>query len=290
MTHNSPSPKFKLFLTLLVATTTTIFGATKFVSANGASSPSPFIPLSPSRIIDTRSNIGGVGFYKVGNGASGGSPLVFNVLGRGGIPYGGVNALSLNLTVVDPEVGNEGGFVTVFPCGSIPNVSNINFQARQIVANSIVAPVSAQGTVCFYVYGRAHLIVDVNGYYASVDFSESYYNEETGLMSTSSGNYRQGYLFCPSGTIAISTNFYAPGLISETWLYDNYATYFLSNDLGFSVGVQAQLTCAGPGTGTYAFSEQKDQSSLIEQQALAEERLDLLASQAELLGLTEEKS
>ncbi len=248
------------------------------------------MPLNPSRIIDTRSNIGGVGFYKIGNGASGGTPLVFNVLGRGGIPYGGVNALSLNLTVVDPEVGNEGGFVTAFPCGSIPNVSNINFQARQIVANSIVVPVSAQGTVCFYVYGRAHLIVDVNGYYASVDFSESYFNEETGLMSTSPGNYRQGYLYCPSGTVAISTNFYAPGLISETWLYDDYATYFLSNDLSFSVGVQAQLTCAGPGTGANALSEGKDQASSVEQQALAEERLEILANQADLIGLVEAKS
>jgi hypothetical protein len=33
------------------------------------------------------------------------------------------------------------------------------------VPNAVIAPVSAQGKVCFYVYGKAHLIADVNGYF-----------------------------------------------------------------------------------------------------------------------------
>jgi hypothetical protein len=35
----------------------------------------------------------------------------------------------------------------------------------QTVPNAVIAPVSGQGKVCFYVYGKAHLIVDVNGYF-----------------------------------------------------------------------------------------------------------------------------
>ena len=31
--------------------------------------------------------------------------------------------------------------------------------------NAVIAPVSATGTVCFYVYGTAHLLADVSGYF-----------------------------------------------------------------------------------------------------------------------------
>jgi hypothetical protein len=62
-------------------------------------------------------------------------------------------------------VGDEGGFVTVYPCGTRPDVSNLNFTNGQTVPNAVITPVSAQGKVCFYVYGKAHLIADVNGYF-----------------------------------------------------------------------------------------------------------------------------
>jgi len=78
----------------------------------------------------------------------------------------GVGAVALNVTVVegeDPAVG--GGFVTVYPCGSRPDASNLNFRAGQTVPNAVIAPVSASGAVCFYVYGSAHLLVDVSGYF-----------------------------------------------------------------------------------------------------------------------------
>jgi hypothetical protein len=73
--------------------------------------------------------------------------------------------VSLNVTVVDGEAPNEGGFVTVYPCGTRPDASNLNFRFGQTVPNAVITPVSAQGKVCFYVYGKAHLIVDVNGYF-----------------------------------------------------------------------------------------------------------------------------
>ena len=54
--------------------------------------------------------------------------------------------------------------MTVFPCGTRPEASNLNFVAGRTVANAVLVPVSAAGTICFYVYGTAHLLADVSGY------------------------------------------------------------------------------------------------------------------------------
>jgi hypothetical protein len=121
---------------------------------------SGFASLSPARVLETR------GGPKVGNAAGTGVPLSLNVLGKGGLPASGVGAVALNVTVTEaenPSVG--GGYVTVFPCGTRPNASNINFVAGQTVANSVIAPVSATGDICFYVYGTAQLLADVSGYF-----------------------------------------------------------------------------------------------------------------------------
>jgi hypothetical protein len=55
----------------------------------------------------------------------------------------------------------------VYPCGTKPEASNLNFTSGQIVPNAVIAPVSADGKVCIYVYGQAHILVDVSGYLAS---------------------------------------------------------------------------------------------------------------------------
>ena len=117
--------------------------------------------------MDTRSG------SKVGDTAGTAAALEVSLLGKGGLPATGVAAVSLNVTVTEgenPAVG--GGFVTVFPCGVRPDASNLNFTAGQTVPNAVIAPVSAGGTVCFYVYGTAHLLADVSGYFPTgSDFS-----------------------------------------------------------------------------------------------------------------------
>ena len=95
-----------------------------------------------------------------------GVPVRLNVLNRGGLPASGIGAVALNVTVVageNPAVG--GGFVTVYPCGTRPDSSNLNFTTGQTIPNSVIAPVSAGGDVCLYVYGTAHLLADVSGYF-----------------------------------------------------------------------------------------------------------------------------
>ncbi len=125
----------------------------------------PFYPLTPARIVDTRP--GGV---KVGSPDGAGEALRVNVLGRGGLPSSGagpgVGAVALNVTVTeteDPVIG--GGYATVFPCGVRPEASNLNFVGGDVVANSVIAPVSPAGEVCFFVYGTAHVVADVSGYF-----------------------------------------------------------------------------------------------------------------------------
>ncbi|MFN5603907.1 MAG: hypothetical protein ACK49V_05065, partial [Actinomycetes bacterium] len=98
------------------------------------------VTLTPSRVINTRPT------GKIGNRTGTADPMIFNVHGKGGLPSSGIDAVLLNVTVVDPEVGNEGGFLTVYPCASgRPEASNLNFTPRQIIANTVIAPVDGDG-------------------------------------------------------------------------------------------------------------------------------------------------
>ena len=119
----------------------------------------------PVRILDTRSGA------KVGALDGSGAAYTLQVTGVAGVPYRGVAAVSLNVTAVSTEAGNEGGYVTVYPCGTRPDASNLNFTAGQIIPNAVIAPVSADGKVCFYVYGKAHLLADVSGWLPTGGFT-----------------------------------------------------------------------------------------------------------------------
>jgi hypothetical protein len=120
-----------------------------------------FAPLAPARVFDTRpaEPQGAVTVVKQQYGF-----LQVKITGTGGVPLTNVDAVSLNVTVVDPVAA---GFVTVYPCGDRPLTSSLNYTAGEIVPNAVLAPVSASGEVCFYSSADAHLVVDVNGWYAS---------------------------------------------------------------------------------------------------------------------------
>ena len=68
----------------------------------------------------------------------------------------------MNVTVT----ASEGeGFVTVYPCGNIPNVSSLNFEYGQTIPNAVIAPVSSTGDVCFYSNAPTQLLADINGWF-----------------------------------------------------------------------------------------------------------------------------
>ena len=117
---------------------------------------------SPVRLLNTRTSGTKVGALD-GNGAA----YELTVSGQSGIPAEDVVAVAMNVTVVDGEAGNAGGYVTVYPCGTRPDSSNLNFVNGQTVPNAVIAPVSLSGKVCFYVYGKAHLLADVSGYFTA---------------------------------------------------------------------------------------------------------------------------
>ena len=142
-------------------------GAHVVVDVNGwFGASSGLRAVSPVRVFDTRSGIGGVPVAKVGALDGGGTPLEVSVLSAIGQTAGAVSAVSLNVTATGTSASSYGGYVTTYPCGTRPIASNLNFVSNQSVPNAVIVPVSATGTVCFYVYGQADLIADVNGWFA----------------------------------------------------------------------------------------------------------------------------
>ncbi|CAB4628290.1 unannotated protein [freshwater metagenome] len=121
-----------------------------------------FTAVSPARVFDTRPGepgIRSVSKTKVG----GGYVLRVKLTGLSGrVPASGVGAVSLNVTVTEPD---GGGYVTVYPCGTRPESSSLNFVGGQTVPNAVIAPVSASGEVCFFSTTPTHLLADLNGWF-----------------------------------------------------------------------------------------------------------------------------
>lgn len=80
------------------------------------------------------------------------------------MPSAGVVAVSLNVTSVDPA---STGYVAVYPCGTRPGVSSLNYTAGQIVANAVITPISATGEICLYSSVDTNLLIDINSWFAT---------------------------------------------------------------------------------------------------------------------------
>ncbi|WP_423184568.1 hypothetical protein [Arthrobacter sp. NyZ413] len=118
--------------------------------------PGSFQPMAPARFLDTRTSAA----------AGTDSTVSFQVAGVNGIPAK-VSAVVFNLTVANPA---SFGFATAYPSGTaVPNASNVNFSAGQIVPNLVVVPVGADGKVMLFnrSSGPTQFIADVAGYYLS---------------------------------------------------------------------------------------------------------------------------
>jgi hypothetical protein len=124
--------------------------------ASAASSvPGSYTSVTPARLLDTRSTGGPV---------ASNDTVVLRVDGYGGIPASGVSAVVLRVTVTQPT---SSGWVAVWGSGALPNASNINFAAGQVVGNLVTTPVAPDGSVSLYngSPGTVQLVVDVSGYY-----------------------------------------------------------------------------------------------------------------------------
>jgi hypothetical protein len=119
-------------------------------------------PLVPVRLLDTRSP-----YVELNPATGGGATLAAGqvvklqaVAGTRGVPSN-AKAVSVNITA---SGSNDSGFVTAYPCGALPNVSNLNFrQSTPAIANGALVPLSADGNLCLFTSAAVHLIVDING-------------------------------------------------------------------------------------------------------------------------------
>lgn len=119
---------------------------------------SGLVPVTPGRLMDTREGLGGI---VLGPGET----RELQVAGREGVPATGALAVALNVTVVDPT---GAGFLTVWPSGSQPTASSLNFVSGQTVANAVLVGVGADGRIrLFNSSGSTHVVVDVAGWFDS---------------------------------------------------------------------------------------------------------------------------
>lgn len=120
-----------------------------------------YFELEPDRLVDTRSGFGA----PKAPVAAGGSIGVQITGADGGELPAGIAAVALNVTAVAPQAG---GYLTVYPDGTArPTASNVNFGAGQVIANSVVVPVGADGKIRIFngSIGGTNVLVDIVGYY-----------------------------------------------------------------------------------------------------------------------------
>ena len=129
--------------------------------------PSGFTGVSPKRVFDRRPGFSPTALRTVSTTKVGADTILeFKVVDlAGAVPASGVGAVSLNVTAVGPSADR---YVTVYPCGTRPDSSSVNYAAGQRVANAVITPVSATGTVRYFSQNLTDLVVDVNGWFTSI--------------------------------------------------------------------------------------------------------------------------
>jgi hypothetical protein len=121
---------------------------------------SQLVPVRPFRIVDTRTAAGRANIAnRSGNLDSSGRLIGGHTIDidLSGHVYEGT-AVFANLTVTEPV---SSGFLTLWPSGSRPGTSSLNFAAGQTVANFCVSGLSGVDTVRLYAQRTAHVVLDV---------------------------------------------------------------------------------------------------------------------------------
>ncbi|MFK7919020.1 MAG: hypothetical protein AB8G14_13165 [Ilumatobacter sp.] len=120
-------------------------------------------PIVPVRLLDTRSSGETVdGRFQAIGSVDAGSVVEVQVAGRGGVAPD-AQAVAMNLTAIRSD---RRGFLTLFPCDQQqPTTSSLNYLPGRVVANSAVAKLSADGTLCVFSVGDVDVLFDVNAYF-----------------------------------------------------------------------------------------------------------------------------
>ncbi|MEI7622287.1 MAG: S8 family serine peptidase [Actinomycetes bacterium] len=189
ITRVAPAPATTTTSTTSVPSTTTT--TTPSENLLPPVTPTSYHPVAPVRLSDTRSAAEGaltVDGQEVGRGAlSAGSIDSVQIAGRGDVPVTGVEAVALNVTVVDPSLA---GFVSVYPTGEPPpSASSLNFAAGQTIPNMVLSKLGTDGSISiFNGNGSVHVVVDVVGWFSSAGGYGSL--KPARIVDTRSGVYR----------------------------------------------------------------------------------------------------
>ncbi len=115
-----------------------------------------FAPMTPARSVDSRI---GLAAQRLAPGAV----VRLDIAGRVGVPAT-ANAVSANVTIVAPAAD---GFLKMFPCGAVPEVSTVNFTSGRTIANAALLPLDATGDLCVVSTVAADLLIDINGSFSA---------------------------------------------------------------------------------------------------------------------------
>ncbi|MBL8174222.1 MAG: BACON domain-containing protein [Bryobacterales bacterium] len=140
-----------------------------YFTDNAALSNLVFYPLTPCRVVDTRAlyRQAGTPFGPPALAARETRSYRFPATPFCNIPEG-ASAYSITITV-DPN-SQPLQFITTWPSGQgMPNVSSINSPSGRILANSVIVPASANGSIDVHAFNQSDLILDINGYFAPDD-------------------------------------------------------------------------------------------------------------------------
>jgi len=134
-----------------------IVDVTGYIRSGTPTAAGAVAPVGPARIVDSRTALQ----------ISGPVPALatedVQIGGQGGIPLG-VAGVVATVTVVDPQ---QAGYLTLWPSGDQrPGTSNLNFQAGENIATTVIVPVSGDYALRLFngSAGTVHVIIDVTGY------------------------------------------------------------------------------------------------------------------------------
>ncbi len=209
-------------------------------------SSSSFQPVDqPVRVVDTR----------VGTGApvrrvAAGEVLAFAVPGAVGAA-----AVALNVVAVDPSAP---GHLTVFPCDrELPPTSNVNYVTEPVVANLVLVPPAADGTVCVATLSDVDLVVDLAGSFSgdgyvplgdSIRLADTRRSLPTGRLAP--GEVVEIEVPGPATAVAINVTAVGPAAPGFLTVYPcDVARPTTSNVNYVNVPVVANLVIARPSAG-----------------------------------------
>jgi V8-like Glu-specific endopeptidase len=123
------------------------------VGTISASGTEGIASIDPVRVIDTRTT--GV---KVAAGT------VLRIPVRSAAPAIPADATGIMATLTVTE-GTGPGYLTAYSCDRPqPTASNLNFARNQIVPNTVLVPLAADGSICVFSFATAHVLLDVAGW------------------------------------------------------------------------------------------------------------------------------